>query len=150
MIAAAFLAAAAAAAPDAPPRVLPKGSRFSGELHCRFPADGPLKRGVLLSLDDAEGAERVVFRGIDGRGVVADERVLTLTKDESGLPPSRRRRSKMPPARYAFLTNGDPVVSGTLAVDDDGRSVDLRAKRTAEPSMLGGACEGVFKLEKPK
>lgn len=149
MMAAAFLAAAASAA-DAPPRVLPKGSRFSGELHCRFPEDSPLKRAVLLSLDGEDGAEKLVFRGIDGRGVVADERVLTLTKDESGLPPSRRRKTKMPPDRYAFVTNGDPIVSGVLLVDSDGRSVGLRAKRTDEPSMLGGACEGVLSLEKPK
>jgi len=146
----ALLLAAAAAASDGPSRALPKDARFSGPMLCRFPKEGPLKRALLISTDDAEGRERVVLRGIDGRGVVAEERVLTLTREESRPVVSRRKRPELPPARYSFAASGTPAVFGTLEVDADARRAVVAAARTEEPTLLGGACEATLTLEKPK
>ncbi|UPT74227.1 MAG: hypothetical protein M0D55_00150 [Elusimicrobiota bacterium] len=146
----ALLLAAAAAASDAPSRALPKDARFSGPMLCRFPKDGPLKRAVLLSLDDAEGREKIVLRGIDGRGVVVDERVLTLTREESRPVVSRRKRPAPPPERWAFAASGTPPVFGTLEVEFEARKAVVMAARTEEPTLLGGACEATLTLEKPK
>jgi hypothetical protein len=150
MISAALLLAASAAASDGPARALPKDARFSGPMLCRFPKEGPLKRALLLSLDDAEGRERVVLRGIDGRGVVAEERTLTLTREESRPVVSRRKRPKIPPERWTFASNGTPPVFGTLEVDSEAGKAVVIAARTEDPTLLGGACEATLALEKPK
>lgn len=131
------------------------GTRFSGPLYCRFPEDAPLKRAVLLVAAGKEnGSTRLLLRGMDGKGVIADEREVkveeVVDRDAVQNDPryTRRKHGPQRPTRYSFTAGGEPVVSGTLDLSVDERSLTLKADRTAEVSLLGGACEGTLKRER--
>lgn len=162
-----LLAAAALAAEPAPRPPLPDGGRWSGPLFCRFPEDAPLKRAALLAQKDKDGTRRLVLRGMDGKGVIADERILVLTpeEDRDGERPdprvSRRKHYRAEAVRFKFSARranevlgtpedaaAEPEVTGVLLVEPDEKTVTLRADRTAVASLLGGACEGTLKREK--
>lgn len=148
-------AAALAAEPETPP-MIPDGSRWSGRMTCRSPRAADLARAVLLAERDKDGARRLVLRAITGKGVVADERILSAEyadPEERPVDPSVPRVSGPPPERLRLVfktADREPVLGGTLAFDAKKKLLTLALKPEPSGESLGGACSGALKRETPK